>query len=111
MHESPCRIVVDPSPHVAWPVTDGERVVGIVSFDDVKSLLEADRDRYTVADAMEPIEESVPPDLAGRDALRILLRSEHDPIPVIDDGRIVGMLYRADIMRWLALHQLEASGG
>jgi Zn-dependent protease/CBS domain-containing protein len=99
------------SGQLAWPVTDGERVVGIVSFDDVKSLLEADRDRYTVADAMEPIEESVPPDLAGRDALRILLRSEHDPVPVIDDGRIVGLLYRADIMRWLALHQLEASGG
>lgn len=95
----------------AWPVAEGERVVGIVSFDDVKRLFEADGERYTVADAMQPIEESVRPDLTGRDALQILLRSEHDPLPVIDDGRIVGLLYRADIMRWLALHQLEASGG
>jgi CBS domain-containing protein len=83
----------------------------MVSFDDVKRLFEADGERYTVADAMQPIEESVRPDLTGRDALQILLRSEHDPLPVIDDGRIVGLLYRADIMRWLALHQLEASGG
>jgi Zn-dependent protease len=99
------------SGQLVWPVVEDERVVGVVSFDDVSKHLDTDRGRYTVADAMQLIEESVPPDLAGRDALQILLRSEHDPVPVIDDGRIVGMLYRADIMRWLALHQLEASAG
>jgi Zn-dependent protease/predicted transcriptional regulator len=93
----------------AWPVTDRGQPVGIVSFEDVRQTREEERHGQTVADVMQTIDESVSPDLPGRDALGVLLRSEHDPLPVVEAGRIVGLLYRTDIMRWLALHQLEAS--
>jgi Zn-dependent protease/predicted transcriptional regulator len=94
----------------AWPVVDGEQLVGMISFDDVRKRLESDGRRLTVRDAMRPITEYVRPHAAGRDALQALLRSDVDPLPVIEDGRIVGLLHRADIMRWLAAHQLKASG-
>ncbi|HEY5622271.1 MAG TPA: CBS domain-containing protein, partial [Gammaproteobacteria bacterium] len=93
----------------AWPVTERGRPVGIVSFEDVRQTREVERHGQTVANVMQAIDESVSPDLPGRDALEILLRSAHDPLPVVEAGQIVGLLYRTDIMRWLALHQLEAS--
>lgn len=95
----------------AWPVVEADRLIGIISFEDVRSIPGADRNRLTVREAMRPIEERVAPDLAGREALQMLLQSEHDPIPVVDGERIVGLLHRADIMRWLALHQLRAGTG
>lgn len=94
----------------AWPVLDGERLVGMISFDDVRKRLESEERQLTVSDAMRVITEYLRPESAGRDALQTLLRSDVDPLPVIDDGRIVGLLHRADIMRWLAAYQLRASG-
>lgn len=93
-----------------WPVMDNGRLVGMVSFDDVRKGLASEGRLHTVLDAMEPLSEPLSPDTSGRDALQILLRSEVDPHPVVENGHLVGLLYRADIMRWLAVHQLEAGG-
>ena len=92
----------------AWPVVEAGRALGMIDFDDVRAIGETERTTRTVRDAMRPIEERLRPDVGGRDALRALGRSEKDPIPVMIDGRIVGLLHRGDIARWLALHQLDA---
>lgn len=92
----------------AWPVLDDGRIVGIVTFDDVRKIAEEERPRRTVRDAMSPVDQCLAPDTSGRDALQMLLTSEHDPIPVVENARVVGLLHKADIMRWLALHHLEA---
>jgi Zn-dependent protease len=92
-----------------WPVVEDGRLVGMVSFEDVRQRIKAHEAGLTIADAMQLAAERVAPDIGGRDALELLLRSHLDPLPVVEDGRIVGLLHRGDIMRWLAVHQLKAS--
>jgi len=47
--------------------------------------------------------------VSGNTALKIGHAWGIEPPPVIDGGRIVGLLHRADSMRWLALDQLKAT--
>lgn len=98
------------SSQTCWPVTtdDGE-LLGIVTFDEIREVPAERRRELRVGDVMTSVEETVAPGLSGRAALEILLRQSGDPLPVIQDGRIVGMLRRADILRWLAMHQLEST--
>ena len=95
------------SDQVAWPVLDGRDPVGLVSLDSVRSSLKEGRKPRTVAEAMGGIVGPVSPHLRGREALKLLIESRRDPIPVIDAGQLVGLLYHADLMRWLALHEIE----
>lgn len=95
------------SGQLAWPVVDGGELVGMIAFDDLRGRLEGLGAQATVGQNMRNVEEYLRPEAAGRDALEILLRSSVDPLPVLEHGHIVGMLFRADIMRWLAVHQLN----
>lgn len=96
------------SGQTVWPVVDDDRLIGMISFEDARLGLRAGLGHRAVANAMRPIEHTIAPQLPGRDALQAMLGSDSDPLPVVDHGRIVGLLYRADIMRWLAIHQLRA---
>ncbi len=95
------------SDQVAWPVLEGGRPVGLIGLDSIRARLKADAEPRIVSEAMGSIHESVAPHLRGREALKLLLESRRDPIPVVDAGRLVGLLYHADITRWLALHEIE----
>jgi CBS domain-containing protein len=95
------------SDQVAWPVLEGGHPVGLIGLDSIRDRLKEEAQPRTVADAMGSIHESVSPHLRGSEALKLLLESRRDPIPVVDAGRLVGLLYHADLMRWLALHQIE----
>jgi len=94
------------SAQAGWPVLDGERPVGLIDFERVRATDPTDRETLSVGGAMGTIGESVTKGLSGREALKILLHSERDPVPVIEAGQVIGLLYRDDIVRWLALHQL-----
>lgn len=95
------------SDQVAWPVLDGGHPVGLIGLDSIRARLKEPGHPSTVSDAMGSIHESVSPHLRGREALKLLLESRRDPIPVVEAGRLVGLLYHADLMRWLALHEIE----
>lgn len=89
----------------AWPVLDGDRPVGLIDFDDVRASDPGARTSLSVGGAMGTIHDSVEKDLSGREALKVLLQSGRDPVPVMEEGHVVGLLYRDDIVRWLSLHQ------
>ena len=92
----------------AWPVVELGRAIGLINFEDARSIGENLRGTQTVRDVMSPIDECLRPDVAGHEALRALTASEEDPLPVMEGHEIVGLLHKADIARWLALHQLDA---
>jgi Zn-dependent protease/CBS domain-containing protein len=94
-----------------WPVVEKGRLLGLVGFDDVRRTPERDRAAHQVREVMKPADVSLRPQLGGREALEALLRSDSDPMPVVEDRKIVGLLHRADIMRWLAMHHLGGSAG
>jgi Zn-dependent protease/CBS domain-containing protein len=94
----------------AFPVLVAEKLVGMISLDDVRR---APRDRWRdvrVAEMMTPIEglATIGPDDPAADALeRLGERDVVGQLPVIDQrGELVGLLFRDDIVRWLA-HRAE----
>jgi Zn-dependent protease len=93
------------SDQIAWPVLRQGRPIGLIGLDSIRAVLDQEREPQTVAEATQPIDETIGPDEQGRDALRLLGRVRQDPIPVLDGGDIVGLLFHADLMRWLVLHR------
>ncbi len=86
-------------------VEDNDQVLGIVCLEDVKA---APRDRWeqmTVADVMTPRDElaSVSPDTDGSDILKSLAARDINQVPVIEDGRVTGIICRTELLRYIQL--------
>ncbi len=89
----------------AFPVVEGDQLLGIVCLDDVRKVPRAAWDTSLVRQIMTPIDqlEVVTPQEAASEALLKLARRDVRQIPVVENGRLVGMLRRQDIIRWLQL--------
>jgi len=90
----------------AFPVMDDGRLVGIVTLEDIRSISKDAWDRTEVGQIMTPADdlEVVDPDEEASDALNKLARRDVRQLPVVSGGRLVGVLRRRDIIRWLQLH-------
>lgn len=96
----------------AFPVLDGDRLVGLVCLEDVRKVPRADWDTTLVSQIMMPAAQldTITPREDASDALGKLARRDVRQMPVVQDGRLVGMLRRRDIMRWLHLQSELAAG-
>jgi chloride channel protein, CIC family len=83
--------------HGAYPIVTGDRLVGIVArgdvlrddCDDDQPLLEhASRDVVTVR-----------PDDTAQSVLRVMVDEHVEHVPVVDDGRLVGICTRTDLLK------------
>ena len=100
------------------PVVRGERVVGILSQRDlfratVSSLLQlrGDAERQWLASipveaVMTPGVFTVGPDIPLRAAVRIMVEKKIGCLPVVDDGRLTGLLSESDCLLHL-VHLLD----
>lgn len=88
----------------AVPVCDGEnRLVGLLTEKDclrtychwVYEGLHGGR----VADFMSPIKATIPPDMDLLSVASIFLQSYFPSLPVVEDGRLVGMIHRLSVLR------------
>ncbi len=89
----------------AFPVYRGGKLVGLVTFDDVRRLEPHRRDDTRVDQLMTPVEQliAVEPGDDAAEALFSLSNHNVNQLPVLDKGAMVGMVRREDIMKWLAL--------
>lgn len=92
----------------AFPVVEGERIVGIVSIGDLEKVERAAWAVTPITDIMTPHSALavVGPDLDAGAALRLLLERSVHQLPVVAKGEgdvLVGMLFGSDIMRWVEL--------
>ncbi len=91
----------------AFPVVDGDQaVVGLVCQRDIERISPQERERLTVRDVMRPaagMAVAHPADDA-LDVLNLLAERDINQVPVLDNGRAIGLVRRADILKWLALH-------
>jgi Zn-dependent protease/CBS domain-containing protein len=87
----------------AFPVVEGDRIVGMVSQEDVRKAPRDAWDTTTVRQIMTRAEQLtvVTPQENASEALDRLERSNVRQAPVVQDGRLVGLLRRRDILRWL----------
>jgi CBS domain-containing protein len=96
------------------PVVAGERVIGVLSQRDlfraaVSSLLEFDRAaeqdwlaRVPVATVMSTPAVTVPSSCPMRRAVEIMTERRIGCLPVVDEGRLAGLLSETDCLRHLA---------
>jgi Zn-dependent protease/CBS domain-containing protein len=89
----------------AYPVVAQGELRGLVSLEDVRRI---GRDQWAatrVADIMTPLDRLYavgPTDSASR-ALKLLAEQGVNQLPVVDRGRILGLVTREDILKWMAL--------
>ena len=91
--------------HVTYPVTENERIVGIITLKQVKEI---PRDQWVekmVKEVMVPIREEIMLDPEGEavDALQKMIRTGEGRLPVVKDGKAVGMITRKDILNLLEI--------
>ena len=90
----------------AFPVVDGGRLLGVIYVEKLRDFDRSYWDTTTVKDAMVPEQklEVVTPSEDAMNAFEKLTRKEMRQIPVVQNGELIGMLRRRDILRWLQLH-------
>ncbi len=95
----------------AFPVVDGDRLVGIVTLEDVRKVRPEERVTIRIRDVMTPAAQLVvaAPDEMAAAALAKLGQRDVEQLPVVDAaGALVGIIRRRDILRWL---ELQPHGG
>jgi Zn-dependent protease/CBS domain-containing protein len=90
----------------ALPVCSEGKLLGIVTLADVKRIPQDEWLNTPVQEVMTRVPVmSVSQDSDLNDALKLLAQNEVNQIPVMDDGQIVGLLSRADVLRYLQTRQ------
>src|SRR5690606_34502261 len=94
----------------AFPVVEGDRLVGLVTLEDIRKAPRGAWDTTQVAEIMTPVDRLtvVQPQDDAATALDKLMEQDVRQVPVVSDGHLVGLVRRRDIMRWL---QLQAPNG
>jgi Zn-dependent protease/predicted transcriptional regulator len=89
----------------AFPVESNGELLGLVCFDDLRRL---PRERWAhtrAAELMTPLARlgTLSADAEAQHALDQLARRDVDQIPVMENARLVGLVRRRDIVKWLSL--------
>ena len=94
----------------AFPVLEGDRLLGLVTLEDIRKVPREEWDTTMARDIMTPANQLavVRPQDDAATALDKLMEHDVRQVPVIADGHLVGLVRRRDIMRWL---QLQAPTG
>jgi Zn-dependent protease/CBS domain-containing protein len=89
------------------PVVEGDRLVGIVTLSDVRHVPPEERATTLVRSIMGGREglATVTPERPLRDAIDALGSGDYEQVPVVQDGRLVGLLTRADVVRQIQLRE------
>ncbi|MDM7918668.1 MAG: site-2 protease family protein, partial [Methanosarcina sp.] len=86
-------------------VTDSDVFLGLVCLEDVKKFPRSRWPELKVKDIMTPVEKivSARPEATGDEVLNNLVNNEVNQVPVLDNGRVVGIITRTDLLRLLQL--------
>ena len=90
----------------AIPVVDTDNLVGVVTISDIKGLPQEKWPLTTVTQVMhrDPIHAVKPEDDLNA-AMKLMAQFDLNQIPVLSQGKLVGMLTRADVINYLNLSQ------
>ena len=89
----------------AFLVEDGQRVIGLITTSDLAKHPRDEWNRTSVQQAMVPTEKvvTVEPHTELLEALKLMQEHDIHQLPVLDDGRVLGMVTRGDVMRQIEL--------
>jgi acetoin utilization protein AcuB len=88
------------------PVVDGDSLVGIITDRDIrKHVGYLNSTRITAAMTADP--KTVTPRMSVEDAARLMISHKIGGLPVVEDGKLVGILTTTDVLK--AFLQVEAA--
>jgi Zn-dependent protease/predicted transcriptional regulator len=93
------------SRHLGFPVVDRGSLIGMVTLSDVHHIPEADREVLQVRDIMSKNTITLPPTAPLTEALKIMSSRNIGRIPAVDQGELVGIVTRTDILRVMELKE------
>jgi CBS domain-containing protein len=94
------------SKHLGFPVVERDTLVGIITLADMNRTSDIDRDAMQVRDIMTRDLITLPPDTPVIEALRLMSSHDIGRIPVVQDGTILGIVTRTDILKVTELRQI-----
>jgi len=101
------------TPDRGFPVVDEDRVLGIVTLEDVRNVQReawAETRVRNIMTAADKLVMTTPGETAAA-ALAKLAQRDCEQLPVVDErGALVGIIRRRDILRWLELQQPRGGG-
>lgn len=91
---------------------DGQ-LLGLVTLSDINQVPRENWTRSTVGQVMTPVDRlrTVTPDEHLRQAMQLLAENSYNQIPVVQGGRLVGVLNRAHVLQYLHTRQQLADQG
>ncbi len=89
----------------SFPVCQSGRILGIITLNSVKGIPRESWGNKTIDSAITPIPDEflLHPEEETVEAMRKILTSDLGRLPVVENGRIVGILSRKDIMNLLVV--------
>lgn len=94
------------SKHLGFPVIERDTLVGMITLADINKTSPIDREAMQVRDIMTREIITLPPEAPVIDALRIMSAKDIGRIPVVADGKVVGIVTRTDILKVTELRQV-----
>jgi CBS domain-containing protein len=88
-------------PHRVYPVMNGDQLIGLVGIEQVRRVPRAEWIRTPVRQVMTPMA-LVPPVAPEDESVNVLermIREEALLLPVVQEGRMIGILSRGDILQ------------
>ncbi|MBR1368579.1 peptidase M50 [Methanocalculus chunghsingensis] len=94
--------------HLGFPVVDRGELIGIIALADIHRTGEIDREAMQVRDVMsrQPVT-TLPPTASVTEALKMMTMQNIGRIPVVEDGQLVGIVTRTDILTVLELKEMN----
>lgn len=87
--------------HTGMPVMDGDQMVGVISRRDVDKAKIHDLDHAPVKGFMSTRVLTVEPDTPVAEIQRLMVEKDVGRLPVLENGHLVGIVSRTDILRTL----------
>jgi Zn-dependent protease len=91
--------------HITYPVTENGQIIGIITLKQVKEISRDQWREKTVREVMIPVREEIllDPESDATDALQTMVRTGEGRLPVVQQGKVVGMITRKDILTLLQI--------
>lgn len=89
----------------AFPVERGVELIGLVCLEDIRRVPEVRWHTTKVEEVMTPVSElsALSENESAERALVELARRDVDQIPILDGRRILGLVRRSDIVKWMSI--------
>ena len=83
-----------------FPVTEEERIVGIISRRDFKRVRKSPQMKSPVKAFMTRKVVQISPGSGVTQAVRLMVKHDIGRLPVVDNGKLIGLITRSDTMRY-----------